>query len=746
MRLAKGVATEFLDPRSFARQAPGAVAVGGLSQAAASAVPAPYAEVAAGLSKAMDLPGSQSTETYRKRFGAETTDPSFLGDLGYRTLGAASDVGSWVDPIGFTDSLYRDKAEQPRTMARGGRVQKGLRRGYKSGGPVELEDVEAEAKRIHAQAKRKRPPRGLNATLSPIEPRAADVGRREGAGLRPGGATVEMTPEAKRILKGKGGLDIQPQPPSNAAPRPEVEAPPKAKTAFAKATGEPTLKPRNLKEHGQQALGKVQEGLSKAKEFVTTKFGKVPTVPTEGATAKKSVLKALYKSKLARLAALGVAGYTGYKKLTEDVNPLAPFGEGLSRGFSAAQEGTQRISDEFQGIPVSKPAPAAKEAPPPTRPAPAQTPEQQAAARVQAGREKFLTDQGIDTDWSRPIPEGFRRQYGDQLRPEPGGFINLGHYGGNADIFGTSSKPGGRINTYTGVGGVGGAGPGERDVTPEMRMAGLRLAQKEKGQLSGIIQAKLASGDPGDLDQARRLATTPEHQQAIAAAEKHMGLKERARYGPFGRSQLAAHEEGLRATEAAAPGHQLAQAKLQQAANQKGFENQIAARESIAKTAKWESEMGDAGLKRFNDTIDSVMPPTIDGKTNPDNSKFRAVMLEEMADKNIHASQISPELIGRYRSLYDEYKAKHPDYIDRFLAQLGIGTAIEPSVIGDIRPFGLREGTTGDVVQTPTEEESASSFASTGKGFKFPFLSPILGTTTASKQRTLARLRRSMPD
>lgn len=34
------------------------------------------------------------TETYRKRFGLETDDPSFAGDLGVRALGVASDVGN----------------------------------------------------------------------------------------------------------------------------------------------------------------------------------------------------------------------------------------------------------------------------------------------------------------------------------------------------------------------------------------------------------------------------------------------------------------------------------------------------------------------------------------------------------------------------------------------------------------------------------------------------------------------------
>lgn len=51
------------------------------------------------------------TEEYRKRFGLELgpdEDPSLLGELGIRTLGAASDLGN-VLTFGLADNFYRDK-------------------------------------------------------------------------------------------------------------------------------------------------------------------------------------------------------------------------------------------------------------------------------------------------------------------------------------------------------------------------------------------------------------------------------------------------------------------------------------------------------------------------------------------------------------------------------------------------------------------------------------------------------------
>jgi len=54
-----------------------------------------------------------TTEDYRKRFGLQTTDPSLLGDMGVRLLGAASDLGN-IGTFGLAGELagYRDLEEK----------------------------------------------------------------------------------------------------------------------------------------------------------------------------------------------------------------------------------------------------------------------------------------------------------------------------------------------------------------------------------------------------------------------------------------------------------------------------------------------------------------------------------------------------------------------------------------------------------------------------------------------------------
>lgn len=57
-----------------------------------------------------------STEDYRKRFGLETDDPSLLGDVGVRTLGAASDLGNAMT-FGLASKFFRDKQDEAATSS-----------------------------------------------------------------------------------------------------------------------------------------------------------------------------------------------------------------------------------------------------------------------------------------------------------------------------------------------------------------------------------------------------------------------------------------------------------------------------------------------------------------------------------------------------------------------------------------------------------------------------------------------------
>lgn len=88
---------------------PGMMARGaGLLRSGVNAV-GKLAALPALISTGVDTAGT-STEDYRKRFALETNDPSFLGDIGVRALGAASDLGNALT-FGQAGKLYRDKQQ-----------------------------------------------------------------------------------------------------------------------------------------------------------------------------------------------------------------------------------------------------------------------------------------------------------------------------------------------------------------------------------------------------------------------------------------------------------------------------------------------------------------------------------------------------------------------------------------------------------------------------------------------------------
>lgn len=62
---------------------------------------------------------------------------------------------------------------------------------------------------------------------------------------------------------------------------------------------------------------------------------------------------------------------------------------------------------------------------------------------------RFLSEQGVDaaTQASAPVRGDLRG-----MRTEPGKFVNLGSFLGPDNIYGTSSKPGGRVNSFVGAG------------------------------------------------------------------------------------------------------------------------------------------------------------------------------------------------------------------------------------------------------------------------------------------------------
>lgn len=140
------------------------------------------------------------------------------------------------------------------------------------------------------------------------------------------------------------------------------------------------------------------------------------------------------------------SGYAG--KLGQGISS-AMNGGTFMEGFSAptdrdaflqkqAQASTQSTSPGEVGPPSSLARPATTAVPTDAPPSPRNV-----------AQSRFLSEQGVDaaTQASAPVRGDLRG-----MRTEPGKFVNLGSFLGPDNIYGTSTKPGGRVDSFVGAG------------------------------------------------------------------------------------------------------------------------------------------------------------------------------------------------------------------------------------------------------------------------------------------------------
>lgn len=93
----------------------------------------------------------------------------------------------------------------------------------------------------------------------------------------------------------------------------------------------------------------------------------------------------------------------------------------------------------------------------------------------QSYQSRRLAEMGVPVDQQNraPVTADTRRSLLREGTGTPGQYVNLGSDGGDASIYGTASKPGGRINSFVGVGASSrpGDGPQEDPIMGEIRSA-----------------------------------------------------------------------------------------------------------------------------------------------------------------------------------------------------------------------------------------------------------------------------------
>lgn len=121
----------------------------------------------------------------------------------------------------------------------------------------------------------------------------------------------------------------------------------------------------------------------------------------------------------------------------------------------------------------------------------------------QSYQSRRLAEMGVPVDQQNlaPVTDDTRRSLLREGTGTPGQYVNLGSYGGDANIYGTASKPGGRIDSFTGVGASSrpGGGPQEDPIMGEIRSA-LRGLTDGAGNRGGGGGASIGSGNASEIN------------------------------------------------------------------------------------------------------------------------------------------------------------------------------------------------------------------------------------------------------
>ncbi len=257
-------------------------------------------------------------------------------------------------------------------------------------------------------------------------------------------------------------------------------------------------------------------------------------------------------------------------------------------GFTRAQT-PQTLSATPEPIipPMRQPAaqtPAAESVSAKTESVPVPQATQDAAKNL--GRDSALARMGISVDdLARPaVPDGLRGAIVRGARPDQGAAVNLGDYGGDGQrIFGSASKPGGKIDTFTGAGGGAEQATGYRPAGVDF---GIKPGEVEKyrADLDASAQARR---DALDAPRMPNFGMSKEHQ---AALDKVNALTKKAG-GSLSRAESRAVHAELQA----------AQTVLGAYNQQLNSMRDDARTEFNNASAEWRQRLGDRRAKEISD-------------------------------------------------------------------------------------------------------------------------------------------------
>ena len=324
----------------------------------------------------------------------------------------------------------------------------------------------------------------------------------------------------------------------------------------------------------------------------------------------------------------------------------------------------------------------------------------------QSYQSRRLAEMGVPVDQQNlaPVTEDTRRSLLREGSGTPGQYVNLGSHGGDANIYGTASKPGGRIDSFTGVGASArpGGGPQEDPIMGEIRSA-LRGLTDGAGNRGG---ASIGSGNAREINErydklANQLSSMygPKGQGNLARRLLELEQSRSGALDADARNQSALRGQDVQASTVANTTNMQARMQALQTlgtmANQRSTQSAQAQAAQLkalqdAQTAARQGE--EKGFERYTSAIGSMFVGP-DGKPDAaEQERFTSFLQASDPQAQQKFAAMSPQdqmvLLQNFKTLYDMQKARNAT------AESGGGAITNRADM----PVGVREATWNDHV------------------------------------------------
>ena len=335
----------------------------------------------------------------------------------------------------------------------------------------------------------------------------------------------------------------------------------------------------------------------------------------------------------------------------------------------------------------------------------------------QSYQSRRLAEMGVPVDQQNlaPVTEDTRRSLLREGGGTPGQYVNLGSYGGDANIYGTASKPGGRIDTFIGVGASprpGGSGPQEDPIMGEIRSALRGLTDGANGRGGGGggggVGASIGSGNANAINArydklASQLSSMygPKGQGNLARRLLELEQARSTALDADARNQSALRGQDMQASTAANSANLQARMQALQTlgtmANQRSMQSAQAQAAQLkalqeAQTAARQGE--EKGFERYTSAIGSMFVGP-DGKPDAaEQERFTSFLQASDPQAREKFAAMSPQdqmvLLQNFKTLYDMNKARNATATGGVLNSGAITNRAD-------MPVDVRESTWNDV-------------------------------------------------